>query len=154
MTQATTDVENSQAGFFFLYLCEMDGFLHMHCNDAEKIAGKLAWYEQNFERLFEAALRRDPEAKFFLFSDHGMTPVRRHYDLAADIDACAIAHAPGLPRGVRFDHGPLLVFLRPRRARPSPIVCGACPAAGFCRKMSCGNWACSSPTTATAKRFC
>ncbi len=90
LTQATIDVRNSQAGFFFLYLCEMDGFLHAHCDDAEKIADKLAWYEQNLDRLFAAALRRDPEAKFFLFSDHGMAPVRRYYDLVADIEACAM----------------------------------------------------------------
>jgi predicted AlkP superfamily pyrophosphatase or phosphodiesterase len=90
LEQATTDVERDRAGFFFLYLCEFDGFLHMHRNDPEKIAGKLAWYEQRLQRLFAAALRRDPQAKFFLFSDHGMTPVRRHYDLAADIDACGL----------------------------------------------------------------
>ncbi len=62
----------------------------MHCNDPEKIAVKLAWYEQRLQTLFAAALRRDPQAKFFLFSDHGMTPVRRHYDLAADIEACGL----------------------------------------------------------------
>jgi predicted AlkP superfamily pyrophosphatase or phosphodiesterase len=90
LAKATTDVARNQAGFFFLYLCELDSFLHMHCNDPEKIAGKLSWYEQSLQRLFEAALRRDREAKFFLFSDHGMTPVRRHYDLAADIGACGL----------------------------------------------------------------
>ena len=90
LEEAATDVERDQAGFFFLYLCELDSFLHMHCNDPEGIAGKLAWYEQSLQRLFEVALRRDREAKFFLFSDHGMTPVRRHYDLAADIGACGL----------------------------------------------------------------
>jgi hypothetical protein len=90
LAKATTDVEQDRAGFFFLYLSEFDSFLHMHCNDPEKIAGKLAWYEQSLQRLFAAALRRDPEAKFFLFSDHGMTPVRRHYDLAADIGLCRL----------------------------------------------------------------
>ena len=84
------DIEQDRAGFFFLYLCELDSFLHTHCNEPEKIAGKLAWYEEQLRLVFAAALRRDREAKFFLFSDHGMTPVRRHYDLAADIDACGL----------------------------------------------------------------
>ena len=90
LARAATDIERDSARFFFLYLCELDGFLHTHCNDAEMIAGKLAWYEENLQRLFAGALRRDREAKFFLFSDHGMTPVCRHYDLAADIDACGL----------------------------------------------------------------
>ena len=113
LAQAAIDVEQDSAGFFFIYLCELDGFLHTHCNEPELIAGKLAWYEEQLRLVFQAALRRDREAKFFLFSDHGMTPVRRHYELAADIDRVRAAHAAGLPRGLRFDDGPLLVLFQP-----------------------------------------
>jgi predicted AlkP superfamily pyrophosphatase or phosphodiesterase len=90
LDRATADVEQDSAGFFFLYLCELDSFLHAHCSEPEKIDAKLTWYEQGLRRLFAAALRRDPEASFFLFSDHGMTPVRQHYDLDADIRVCGL----------------------------------------------------------------
>jgi hypothetical protein len=86
--RAETDVEGDEARFFFVYLCELDMFLHTHCSQPPKVEEKLAWYEQSLRRVFAAARRRDPEARLFVFSDHGMTPVRQHYDLAAQVSGC------------------------------------------------------------------
>jgi hypothetical protein len=88
LSRATVDVEQGSAAFFFLYLSELDMFLHLHRHEPEKIAQKLAWYEQELAKVFAAARRRDAAARFHLFSDHGMTPVTRHCDLAAEVDAC------------------------------------------------------------------
>ena len=94
VVRATQDIQQGSAEFFFLYLCELDMFLHTHRDQPEKIAEKLAWYEQELAKVFAAARQRDPEASFHIFSDHGMTPVTRHCDLAAEVNGCGF-HQPG-----------------------------------------------------------
>src|ERR1035438_1223152 len=79
--RACHDVENSDARFFFVYLSEMDAFLHMHCQEPEEVKKKLAWYAAELRRLFETALQADPSAGLTVLSDHGMTPVKHHFDL-------------------------------------------------------------------------
>jgi len=86
MERAKRDIAGSDATFFFLYLCEMDGFLHMHCKDPDAIDEKLRWYEEQLREVFRVARRRDPEASLMVCSDHGMTPVRKHADLVADVE--------------------------------------------------------------------
>jgi hypothetical protein len=86
LKQATQDVCDGKARFFFVYLCEIDAFLHQRCNDPKQIAERLRWYEEHIRSLFAAAQRVDPEATLTIASDHGMTPVRNHYDLVSDIE--------------------------------------------------------------------
>lgn len=88
LSRAARDVEQGSETFFFLYLCELDMFLHMHRHEPEKIAAKLDWYEQELSKVFAAACRRDTAADFHIFSDHGMTPVTRHCDLVAEVEGC------------------------------------------------------------------
>jgi len=85
MRRALHDVVNSDATLFFLYLCEMDGFLHMHCKDPEAIAGKLAWYDERLREVFRVARERDADAFLMVCSDHGMTPVLRHADIIPEV---------------------------------------------------------------------
>jgi hypothetical protein len=87
LRQAGRDVRESKAGVFFLYLSELDHVLHRHCQDAELVDRRLAWYAEGLRAVFEAALARDAAASLSVFSDHGMTPVRRHYDLVAAVEA-------------------------------------------------------------------
>ena len=83
---ARRDLETDMADFYFLYLSEMDGFLHHHCQDPAELDNKLRWYERELRSLFEFARALDPSARMTIFSDHGMTPVRGRYDLTADIE--------------------------------------------------------------------
>lgn len=85
--QARRDLEAGEAGFFFLYLSEMDMFLHNHCQDGTQLEKRLGWYAAGLRELFEVSQKRDPEATFTVLSDHGMTPVRHHYDVVAEIEA-------------------------------------------------------------------
>jgi len=85
LRRACEDIQQSDARFFFLYLSEVDAFLHKHCDEPARIAPELSRYEAALRRVFEAARRRDPEAGFTVISDHGMTPVRQHCDLAAGL---------------------------------------------------------------------
>jgi len=86
LQRARKDLETSDASFYFIYLSEMDMFLHTHCRDKAKIAEKLAWYDRELRDLFAFAQKLDPQAHFALFSDHGMTPVEHHFDLVGQVE--------------------------------------------------------------------
>jgi hypothetical protein len=84
---AQSDLERSDAEFFFVYLCELDAELHAFWAQPERLRSMLAAYETKLRRLCETALRLDPNASIAIFSDHGMAPVTRRHDLMKEIDA-------------------------------------------------------------------
>jgi hypothetical protein len=88
LSNAMRDIATGSEQFFFLYLSELDMFLHVNRNESAKIEAKLAWYEEQLGRVFESAQQREAEARLHVFSDHGMTPVVRHCDMAAVVDGC------------------------------------------------------------------
>jgi hypothetical protein len=90
LRQAGRDIAAGAADFYFLYLSEVDAFLHRHCQDGARVKERLAWYETALRELHTTACRRDSEAGFTVLSDHGMTPVQRQHDLARDIDALGL----------------------------------------------------------------
>jgi type I phosphodiesterase/nucleotide pyrophosphatase len=73
------------ANFYFLYLSEMDMFLHTYCADEEKLDQRIAWYECQLRRLYERAKETDPDATLTILSDHGMTPVHHYYDVMKEV---------------------------------------------------------------------
>jgi type I phosphodiesterase/nucleotide pyrophosphatase len=81
LRRASGDIATGAARFLFLYLSELDGFLHQHCQEAALVAKRVGWYEARLGELFATARRRDPAAGFTVLSDHGMTPVCHHFDL-------------------------------------------------------------------------
>lgn len=85
--RALGDIKASEATFFFLYLSEMDSFLHRHCEDEDQLEERLGWYAASLRELSETASKIDPRMNFTIVSDHGMTPVRHHYDLMKEIEA-------------------------------------------------------------------
>lgn len=86
LRQVVQDLQRGQSGFFFLYLSEMDRFLHGHCDLDAELDGQLDSYADRLRSVFEAARAIDPDASFTVFSDHGMTPVRRTCDLVIEIE--------------------------------------------------------------------
>jgi type I phosphodiesterase/nucleotide pyrophosphatase len=76
----------SDCRVYFLYLSELDSYLHFHVQDAEGVTAKLRWYEDGLRRIHDAAVRRWGRARLHLFSDHGMTPTRATYDLIRDVE--------------------------------------------------------------------
>lgn len=87
---ALHDVQNSDACFFFVYLCEMDMLLHEQWSNPERVKQRLDWYATQLRRLFDAARAVDPDASFTITSDHGMTPVRGHHDLVKDVESLSL----------------------------------------------------------------
>jgi Type I phosphodiesterase / nucleotide pyrophosphatase len=88
---ASEDIQSTDARFFFLYLSEMDSFLHKSCVDPAAIDRKVLWYAEKLRSVFQAARAVDPEACFSVFSDHGMAPVHRQYDLMKDVEALGLS---------------------------------------------------------------
>lgn len=84
--QAEKDILNRDASFFFVYLSEIDMFLHLHCKETDAIDAKIRQYEEKIRKLYMAAKQVDSNATFSVLSDHGMTPVNHQYDLVADVE--------------------------------------------------------------------
>jgi hypothetical protein len=87
LERAQNDLENSDAEFFFVYLCELDAELHAFWAHPERLQSMLAEYASKLRRLCETAISLDPNASIAIFSDHGMAPVIDRYDLMKDVNA-------------------------------------------------------------------
>jgi len=90
LAQAQADLQAGQAQVFFLYLSEMDAFLHFHCGEDAAVAERLRFYQEKLAELYDRARELDPEMTFSVFSDHGMTPVRERFDLAGEVRALGL----------------------------------------------------------------
>jgi len=86
LNKARSDMQSSNAGFYFLYLSEMDMFLHMNCSDQKALTAKLDWYEHALRSLYDFARELDPNTTLSIFSDHGMTPIQKEYDLMSEVE--------------------------------------------------------------------
>ena len=84
--QAQKDVRSGQAAFFFLYLSEMDMFLHENCTNEAKIDKTIGWYAEQIKSVYDTARQVSKNVSLTIFSDHGMTPVSNKYDLMRDIE--------------------------------------------------------------------
>lgn len=87
LNRAREEIKSRAADIFFLYLSEFDAFLHMHCLEPDRVSERLRWYETELRRLFDVAREAGSEAVFSIFSDHGMTPIREHFDLVSQVES-------------------------------------------------------------------
>jgi hypothetical protein len=80
----------SSARVLFLYLSGLDHHLHFHVHEPDSVTEALAWYEAGLRRVWEAAARTRSDVRMYVFSDHGMTPIRWTYDLRRDVQALGL----------------------------------------------------------------
>lgn len=92
-SRAAHDLARSEHSIFFLYLSEIDHFLHFHCNAPDRINDILRHYEKQLQALYDRAAEVGSDVTMTLFSDHGMTPVVDHYPLVSRIEALGF-HSP------------------------------------------------------------
>jgi hypothetical protein len=83
--QAKNDLAKKDCAFYFLYLSEVDGFLHQHCHEPEKVDAKVAEYDRWLRDLYETARRLRGDVRMYVFSDHGMVPTASTRDLWSEI---------------------------------------------------------------------
>ncbi|MGH7812723.1 MAG: alkaline phosphatase family protein [Candidatus Binataceae bacterium] len=88
---AESDLRAGAAKFYFLYLAELDAFLHRHADDAHSVAAVLSRYADALEHLLAVARGTYGRAEIHVFGDHGMAPTRRAVDIAARLAAMPIS---------------------------------------------------------------
>ncbi|MBV8359057.1 MAG: alkaline phosphatase family protein [Deltaproteobacteria bacterium] len=86
LEQSYNDIGSGNEALYFLYLSQVDGFLHTSRGEDTVITGRLGWYEQQLRKIFNRAQRRNTDAIMTVVSDHGMTPVHSTYDLVGRIN--------------------------------------------------------------------
>lgn len=86
LEQSSKDIESGDEAFYFLYLSQIDGFLHTCRGDDTIITERLGWYERQLRKIFNCARQRNAGAAMTVVSDHGMTQVHSTYDLVGRIN--------------------------------------------------------------------
>jgi type I phosphodiesterase/nucleotide pyrophosphatase len=84
------DLRGGAAKFYFLYLAELDHFLHLHADDREAAAQMLEKYSAALGRLHKIAVETYGAADIHVFGDHGMAPTVATIDIQAAISALPI----------------------------------------------------------------
>ncbi|HVN64932.1 MAG TPA: alkaline phosphatase family protein [Candidatus Binataceae bacterium] len=90
IASAEADLRAGAAKFYFLYLAELDAYLHLHADDAAGVAGVINWYAQALEHLLEVARGTYARADIHVFGDHGMAPTKREVDIESRLSAMPI----------------------------------------------------------------
>lgn len=85
--KSCNDIASKKADFYFIYLCELDEFLHYNIADGRSVENKLKYYEEAIAKIYATALKADSNCPFYVFSDHGMTRVHETYDLMGEVGA-------------------------------------------------------------------
>ena len=68
------DLRTGGPKFYFLYLAELDYYLHLHADDRAGVAGVLEKYSAAIAHLHEVAVETYGAADIHVFGDHGMAP--------------------------------------------------------------------------------
>ncbi|HEY9156541.1 alkaline phosphatase family protein [Candidatus Binatus sp.] len=87
------DLRAGGAKFYFLYLAELDYFLHLHADDRAAAAQMLEKYSTALARLHKIALETYGAADIHVFGDHGMAPTVATIDIQAALAALPISAA-------------------------------------------------------------
>jgi len=80
----------TSARVLFLYLSGLDHHLHFHVHEPDSVSQTVAWYAAGLRAVWEAATRARRDVRLFVFSDHGMTPIRWTHDLRRDVEATGL----------------------------------------------------------------
>jgi len=85
-------IEESEIEFAWLYLPSLDGALHAHGTESEKIGEKIKWLDKEITSVYNKAKEHYDEVSLYVFSDHGMEDVIGGHDLIADIDSLDVKY--------------------------------------------------------------
>ncbi|MGH9334403.1 MAG: alkaline phosphatase family protein, partial [Vicinamibacteria bacterium] len=84
---APEELADPTTSVYFLYLAGLDAYLHFHVKDEAGVTGKLRWYEEGLRRVYRAAVSSGRNPRFYLFSDHGMTPIGETWDVIRQVES-------------------------------------------------------------------
>jgi len=92
LQQMHSKIEEAEIEFGWLYLPKLDGILHMHGTQDEKVAQKILWLDKEIKSIYYHALEKYDEVKLYVFSDHGMADITEGYDLISTIDSLGLTY--------------------------------------------------------------
>ncbi|MDD2403556.1 MAG: alkaline phosphatase family protein [Victivallaceae bacterium] len=87
LQEAKKIIAGGKCDFLFIYTAGIDGMLHFNVMDPVKVEQELKKYASSVNELFDAGAAADCELRFFLISDHGMTPCNGSVDLKSIIES-------------------------------------------------------------------
>jgi hypothetical protein len=87
LTSMEADLRAGAAKFYFLYLAELDYFLHLHADDRVAAAETLQKYSDKLAHLHKIAVETYGAADIHVFGDHGMAPTVATIDIQARLAA-------------------------------------------------------------------
>lgn len=86
ISRMISNIEKGVGTFHFAYLAEVDAFLHQHCKDEPAVKNVIAKYEKWIRKVIATGTKHFEKISFFVFSDHGMTPINRTLDLRGTVE--------------------------------------------------------------------
>jgi len=86
-------VSRGEVSVAFMYTADMDALLHMNSRDSQVVRDKIQWYREKIREIYETAKATYDEVDICVFSDHGMAPITRTYDVLADIEKTGLKFA-------------------------------------------------------------
>lgn len=89
--RAINELESSDKQFYFLYCSEFDAFLHSSCKDRKAVNRMIDQYEESILNVYRSAKKEFEKVNLYVFSDHGMAPVNKAYDLKEDIEKLGLS---------------------------------------------------------------
>jgi Type I phosphodiesterase / nucleotide pyrophosphatase len=87
------DLRAGAAKFYFIYLAELDYFLHLHADDRAAAAQVLTKYSDKLAHLHAIAVKTYGAADIHVFGDHGMAPTVATIDIQARLAALPLKPA-------------------------------------------------------------
>jgi len=89
LSKLEDDLKHRLASFYFVYLAEVDAYLHDHADDAKAVVDFLCKYDRALRRTLTVARQQYDHCAFHVFSDHGMAPTRKTIDLQERVGCAA-----------------------------------------------------------------
>ena len=86
LAQVPTQIRETDCRVYFLYLSQLDAYLHFHVDDTHGVTERLRQYEDGLRQIYRTAVSRWGAARLLIFSDHGMTPIQHTYDLIREVE--------------------------------------------------------------------
>lgn len=75
------DLHDDRSLVYFAYLPELDAFLHRYADRPGEVADRITWYEERIRKIIDDAKAISEDVRVFVFSDHGMAPIVKQFDL-------------------------------------------------------------------------
>lgn len=89
--EARRDLKTGKYEFYFVYLSELDAFLHDFCADRPRVNQQIDRYAKWLRELYATAAQYSGDVDFFVLSDHGMTPKRAGFDLIKEVGSLGLS---------------------------------------------------------------